>query len=75
LRSELEEPAAGAGQWAGETMNIRAEIQDFLGDERAATAIEYGLIASLIAVALISILTHVGTQMSTVFSEISSATK
>jgi pilus assembly protein Flp/PilA len=56
-------------------MSMRAEIKDFLRDERAATAIEYGLIASLIAVALISILTHVGNQMSTVFSEISSATK
>jgi pilus assembly protein Flp/PilA len=56
-------------------MNLRAEIQDFLRDERAATAIEYGLIAALISVTLISILRGLGGQMSTVFSEISSATK
>jgi pilus assembly protein Flp/PilA len=75
VTSEVEEPAARAGQGAGKQMNMRAEIQDFLRDERAATAIEYGLITSLIAVALIAILTGLGGQMSTVFSEISSATK
>ena len=41
----------------------------------AATAIEYGLITALIAVALIAILSGLGSQMSTVFSEVSSATK
>jgi pilus assembly protein Flp/PilA len=56
-------------------MNMRAESKDFLRDERAATAIEYGLIAALISVTLITILTHLGGQMSTVFSEISAATK
>jgi pilus assembly protein Flp/PilA len=56
-------------------MDMRAESKNFLRDERAATAIEYGLITALIAVALIAILTGLGGQMSTVFSEISSATK
>jgi len=56
-------------------MRMRAESKNFLRDERAATAIEYTLIAALIAVALISILSHLGSQMSTVFSEVSSATK
>jgi pilus assembly protein Flp/PilA len=56
-------------------MNKRAEFKNFLRDERAATAIEYGLIAALIAVATISVLTHLGEQMSTVFSEVSAATK
>jgi pilus assembly protein Flp/PilA len=56
-------------------MDIRAQSKNFLRDERAATAIEYTLIAALIAVALISILSHLGAQMSTVFSEVSSATK
>jgi pilus assembly protein Flp/PilA len=54
-------------------MDMRA--QNFLRDERAATAIEYGLITALIAVALIAILSGLGSQMSTVFSEVSSATK
>jgi pilus assembly protein Flp/PilA len=39
-------------------MNMRAECKNFVRDERAATAIEYGLIAALIAVATISVLTH-----------------
>jgi pilus assembly protein Flp/PilA len=56
-------------------MNMRAECKNFIRDERAATAIEYGLIAALIAVATISVLTHLGGQMSTVFSEVSAATK
>jgi pilus assembly protein Flp/PilA len=56
-------------------MNMRAECTNFIRDERAATAIEYGLIAALIAVATISILTNLGSQMSTVFSEVSAATK
>jgi pilus assembly protein Flp/PilA len=50
-------------------------IVRFLRDETGATAIEYGLIASLIAVALITILRNTGSQMSTVFSEISSVAK
>jgi pilus assembly protein Flp/PilA len=50
-------------------------IVRFLRDETAATAIEYGLIASLIAVALISILGHTGSQMSTVYNEISGVMK
>ena len=56
-------------------MNMRAECKNFVREERAATAIEYGLIAALIAVATISVLTHLGGQMSTVFSEVSAATK
>lgn len=54
---------------------MRAEFTNFCRDERAATAIEYGLITSLIAVVLIVILTGTGSQMSTVFSEISAAAK
>jgi pilus assembly protein Flp/PilA len=75
VRSDREEPAAGVGQREEIQMNMRAESKDFLRDERAATAIEYGLIAALISVTLITILTHLGGQMSTVFSEISAATK
>jgi pilus assembly protein Flp/PilA len=46
---------------------------DFLENESGATAIEYGLIASLIAVFLIAALTSVGTRISAVFSEIQAA--
>lgn len=42
----------------------------FVKDERGATAIEYALIASLIAVAIITAVTTVGTKISTVFTEV-----
>jgi pilus assembly protein Flp/PilA len=41
-----------------------------LRDERGATAIEYGLIAALIAVAAVGVLTTVGHNLSTTFSTI-----
>ncbi len=44
-------------------------------DESGATAIEYALIASLIAIALVTILGALGTQLSAEFSEVSSAMK
>ena len=39
----------------------------FLSDERGATAIEYGLIAALVAVAIIGALTVLGTELSNIF--------
>ncbi len=45
-------------------------INRFVKDEEGATAIEYGLIAALIAVAVITSLTAVGDQLSTNFDEI-----
>ncbi len=44
----------------------------FIKDESGATAIEYGLIAGLIAVVIIAALSAVGTKLSTKFNEISS---
>lgn len=42
-------------------------INKILRDEAGATAIEYGLIAALIAVASIVAMTSVGTELSTTF--------
>jgi pilus assembly protein Flp/PilA len=47
----------------------------FIRDESAATAIEYGLIAAGIAVAIIPVLTGVGTKMKTTFTTIQTALK
>lgn len=47
----------------------------FLKDETAATAIEYGLIAAGIAVAIIPVITGLGTHLKTTFSTISAALK
>jgi pilus assembly protein Flp/PilA len=50
-------------------------LQAFLGDESGVTAIEYALIASLIAVFVIAAVTTVGTQVRTVFTEIGATLK
>ncbi|MDE3177480.1 MAG: Flp family type IVb pilin [Pseudomonadota bacterium] len=51
------------------------QVKCFLVANDGATAIEYGLIGALIAVALIAVLTNLGTQMSATYSEVSSALK
>ncbi|MBN8551387.1 MAG: Flp family type IVb pilin [Caulobacterales bacterium] len=45
-------------------------IKQFLNDESGATAIEYGLIAALIAVVIITAVTLVGTNLETTFNNI-----
>ena len=45
----------------------------FLSDDNGATAIEYGLIAALIAVVCITALTTIGTNMSASFQSIATA--
>jgi pilus assembly protein Flp/PilA len=47
----------------------------FMRDESGATAIEYGLIAAGIAVALITVLNGLGTKLKTTFSSVSTALK
>lgn len=48
-------------------------FERFLKDESGATAIEYGLIAALISVAIITAVTTVGDNLTTTFDSISSA--
>lgn len=43
------------------------QIRRFLQDEQGVTAIEYGLIAALIAVTIIAAVTIVGTQLDAIF--------
>ena len=50
-------------------------VRNFLSDESGVTAIEYALIASLIAVAIIGAVTTVGSNVSTVFTEIGTTLK
>jgi pilus assembly protein Flp/PilA len=50
-------------------------LKSFFNDDAGATAIEYALIASLIAIALVTVLTNLGTQLSAEFSEVSSSLK
>lgn len=53
-------------------MNI---VNRFIKDESGATAIEYGLIAALIAVAIITAATAVGTDLGLLFTNISTKLK
>ena len=50
-------------------------LQAFLKDESGATAIEYGLIAAGISVAIIAVVNGLGTKLNTTFSSISSQLK
>ena len=47
-------------------------IKAFINDESGATAIEYGLIAGLVAVAIIAALTALGGSLDTLFSNVAS---
>jgi len=47
----------------------------FLRDESGATAIEYGLIAALISVVIITAVTAVGTSLQATFNSVASAVK
>ncbi len=50
-------------------------LQAFVSDEGAATAIEYGLIAAGIAVAIIAVVQGLGTNLNTTFTSVSGALK
>ena len=49
---------------------MRGILRKFIADEGGATAIEYGLIAALIAVVIITALTTIGTSLNTNFTSI-----
>lgn len=51
-------------------MQITRFIQKFVRDEEGVTAIEYGLIAALIAVVIITAVTLVGSKLAVVFNYI-----
>lgn len=51
------------------------KIKAFLKDELAATAIEYGLIATGIALAIIPVVKGLGSNLKTTFLSVSSALK
>ncbi len=53
--------------------NLKLGITRFLRDEEGVTAIEYGLIAALIAIVIIGAVTLVGENLSTVFTSVATA--
>jgi pilus assembly protein Flp/PilA len=54
---------------------VRHLFWNFLGNERGAAAIEYGLLAAGIAVAIIAVIAALGTNLNTTFSSVSGALK
>ena len=54
---------------------IKNLISSFFEDETAATAIEYGLIAAGISVAIITVVGTLGVKLNTVFSQVQTALK
>jgi pilus assembly protein Flp/PilA len=55
--------------------SMKYVTNQFFADESGATAIEYALLAALIAVAIITAITVVGTQLQNTFNEVSSNLK
>jgi pilus assembly protein Flp/PilA len=52
-----------------------ATLKDFLADECGATAIEYGLIAAGISVAIITVVSTLGSSLNATFTSVSTALK
>jgi pilus assembly protein Flp/PilA len=65
--------AVATATW--EAMTMMKVFKDFLADESAATAIEYGLIAAGISLAIIAAVNGLGSKLNTKFASISSSLK
>jgi pilus assembly protein Flp/PilA len=59
----------------GKETVVRKLIWKFIGNERGATAIEYGLIAAGISVAIIAVVMGLGTSLNSTFTSVSSSLK
>jgi pilus assembly protein Flp/PilA len=64
---------ANTGKETNDMEYIVSKLSGLIGDKRAVTALEYAMIASLIAVACVVVIGNLGTKVSTVFSTVSSA--
>ena len=54
---------------------MKNTLKNFLADERGATAIEYGLIAAGISLAIIAVVNGLGTNLNTKFTSINTSLK
>jgi pilus assembly protein Flp/PilA len=63
-------------QWATrEVISMVQLFKNFLADETAATAIEYGLIAAGISLAIIAVVNGIGSKLNTKFTSINTSLK
>src|SRR5208337_5696487 len=68
-------PSMGGSMILHQEQSMLTYLKNFIANESGATAIEYALIASLIAVVIIGAVQIVGTKVSTVFTEVGGALK
>jgi pilus assembly protein Flp/PilA len=54
---------------------MKKYLKDFIADESGATAIEYGLIAAGISLAIIAVVNGLGTKLNTKFTAINNSLK
>ena len=54
---------------------MRLLLKQFLNDQTGATAIEYGLIAAGISIAIIAVVQGLGTNLNTTFTSVQTALK
>ena len=54
-------------------LTFRNNLRAFIKDERGVTAMEYGLIAALVAVVIIGSVTTLGTSLSSTFKAVATA--
>lgn len=54
-------------------LTVKAAISRFAEDRRAVTALEYALIAGLIAVVIVGAVSTIGTKLTDVFQKVGSA--
>ncbi len=59
--------------WSQKMKNLIAKWHALSQDESGATAIEYGLLAGLIAVAIVAGATALGTELNTLFTDIANS--
>jgi pilus assembly protein Flp/PilA len=61
--------------YGNEGINAMQIIKRFLMDDAGATAIEYGLIAAGISVAIITVVSSLGSSLNTTFTSVATALK
>lgn len=59
--------------FAANEARIKEGVKSFISDKAGVTAIEYGLIAALVAVAIITAVTGLGTKLAATFTNITNS--
>jgi pilus assembly protein Flp/PilA len=69
-RAQADDPGVNDRSLNTEDFSMTKFVSNFMSDESGATAIEYGLIAALIAVVIISAVTALGATIKTKFNAV-----